>query len=105
MKRRHLLMLPGMAFVARNGLPQAVQEKQAAAPGASNLDQVLPDQLLLKDYRPKSIYKIPVSNITKAKFPIVDVHHHARVKSPEDGVAQGQAYQPEKGVRRPPHVR
>jgi hypothetical protein len=88
MKRRHLLMLPGMAFVARNGLPQAVQEKQAAAPGASNLDQVLPDQLLLKDYRPKSIYKIPVSNITKAKFPIVDVHHHARVKSPEDVAAQ-----------------
>jgi hypothetical protein len=88
MKRRHLLMLPGMAFVARNGLPQAVQEKQAAAPGASNLDQVLPDQLLLKDYRPKSIYKIPVSKITKAKFPIVDVHHHARVKSPEDVAAQ-----------------
>nr|WP_214460547.1 amidohydrolase family protein [Flavihumibacter fluvii] len=32
--------------------------------------------LKLKDYRPVSIYKIPVTNIEKAKFPIVDFHSH-----------------------------
>ena len=87
MKRRHLLLLPGMAFMTRNGSSRALQEKQAGEPGASSLDQVLPDQLLLKDYRPKSVYKIPVSNITKAKFPIVDTHYHARARSPEDVAA------------------
>lgn len=38
--------------------------------------QTEPDQLLLKDYRPKNIYNIPVSIITKGKFPIIDMHSH-----------------------------
>ncbi len=36
----------------------------------------LPDQLLLKDWYPKSIYKIPITNIKKAKFPVTDMHAH-----------------------------
>lgn len=35
-----------------------------------------PDSLLLKNYRPKSIYKIPVTKIEKAKFPVIDMHSH-----------------------------
>lgn len=35
-----------------------------------------PDSLLLKNYRPKTIYKIPVTKISKAKFPVIDVHSH-----------------------------
>jgi predicted TIM-barrel fold metal-dependent hydrolase len=80
MNRRQLLMLPGLAFLTRRGSARG----QQAGAAASSSGEVLPDQLLLKDYRPKSIYKIPVSNITKAKFPIVDTHHHARVKTPDD---------------------
>lgn len=38
--------------------------------------QISPEQLLLKDYRPRSIYKIPETRIEKARFPIVDVHTH-----------------------------
>jgi predicted TIM-barrel fold metal-dependent hydrolase len=34
------------------------------------------DSLLLKNYRPQSIYKIPVTKITKAKFPVIDMHSH-----------------------------
>lgn len=34
------------------------------------------DSILLKNYRPKSIYKIPVTKITKAKFPVIDMHAH-----------------------------
>ena len=34
------------------------------------------DSLLLKNYRPRSIYKIPVTKITKAKFPVIDMHAH-----------------------------
>ena len=38
--------------------------------------QTTPENLLLKDYRPVSIYNIPHSNIQKAKFPIIDMHSH-----------------------------
>ncbi|MBZ5858702.1 amidohydrolase family protein [Flavihumibacter profundi] len=34
------------------------------------------NELKLKDFRPVSIYKVPVSNIQKAKFPITDFHSH-----------------------------
>ncbi len=40
-----------------------------------------PDKLLLKDYRPKSIYKIPITRVEKAKFPIIDLHSHPYAKS------------------------
>jgi len=35
-----------------------------------------PDQLLLKDYKPKSIFKIPETEIDKARFKVIDVHTH-----------------------------
>lgn len=34
------------------------------------------DNLLLKNYRPVSIYKTPTANISKAAFPIIDLHSH-----------------------------
>ncbi|MGB5846977.1 MAG: amidohydrolase family protein [Ignavibacteriaceae bacterium] len=42
------------------------------------------DRILLKNYRPKSIYKVPVSNIEKAKYPIIDMHSHPYAKTPEE---------------------
>jgi predicted TIM-barrel fold metal-dependent hydrolase len=52
----------------------------AAKPPAS----ASPETLLLKDYRPNSIYKIPVSQIAKAKFPIIDMHSHPYAKTPKE---------------------
>jgi len=43
--------------------------------------QTPPDRILLKDYRPKSIYSIPVTRIEKARFPAIDVHSHAYAES------------------------
>jgi predicted TIM-barrel fold metal-dependent hydrolase len=37
---------------------------------------VAPDQLLLKDYHPRSIYNIPQTRIEKARYPAIDVHSH-----------------------------
>ncbi len=42
------------------------------------------DSLLLKDYRPISIYKTPTANITKAAFPIIDMHSHDYVSTSEE---------------------
>ncbi len=42
------------------------------------------DNLLLKDFRPVSIYAIPVTMPQKAKFPVIDMHSHAYAKSVEE---------------------
>src|SRR5271165_2444936 len=52
---------------------------RANAPGAKS--PASPETILLKDYRPKSIYKIPVTQIAKAKFPIIDMHSHPYAKT------------------------
>lgn len=41
---------------------------------------VPPDQVLLKDYQPKSIYKIPETKVERAKYPVIDVHTHVYVR-------------------------
>ena len=42
----------------------------------TNVFAQAPEALKLKDYRPKSIYKIPVSKVVKAKYPAIDIHSH-----------------------------
>jgi hypothetical protein len=46
------------------------------APSPANTDQDTPDRFLLKDYRPESIYKVPKTEVKKARFPVIDVHCH-----------------------------
>ncbi len=41
------------------------------------------EQILLKDYRPKSIHKVPRTEMKKAKYPIIDVHSHAYAETAE----------------------
>jgi uncharacterized protein len=36
-----------------------------------------PDRLLLKDFRPQSIFKIPQSNSRRYNLPVIDMHSHA----------------------------
>ena len=40
-----------------------------------------PNTLLLKDYRPRSLYKVPVTHVEKSKFPIIDMHSHPYAKT------------------------
>lgn len=35
-----------------------------------------PEDLLLKDFRPVSIYNVPRTEVRKAKFPVIDAHSH-----------------------------
>ena len=39
--------------------------------------------ILLKDYRPVSIYKIPAHQVEKAKYPAIDMHTHVYAKDEE----------------------
>jgi predicted TIM-barrel fold metal-dependent hydrolase len=79
MNRRAFLKSANLAGVAI-ALPSsmfATQEK-TAVPAATSSN---PNTILLKDYRPRSIYKVPVSQIEMAKFPIIDMHSHPYPKT------------------------
>jgi hypothetical protein len=71
--RRNWMRLSGAALAMRSASAQTQQTKAA---DHADLSKIPPDKLLLKDYRPKSIYKIPQTEITRAKFPVIDVHCH-----------------------------
>lgn len=36
-----------------------------------------PENIKVKDFRPLSVFNSPVTNITKAKYPLIDIHAHA----------------------------
>ena len=46
--------------------------------------QTKADNILLKNYRPVSIYKTPTANIQKASFPVIDMHSHDYVDTKND---------------------
>jgi len=43
-----------------------------------------PDEILLKDYRPKSIFNLPQTRVEKARYPIIDVHSHDYARTEAD---------------------
>jgi uncharacterized protein len=71
-----VLALPGVDAFAQNASRPAVRQ-----PGAKSSS---PETLLLKDYRPKSIYKIPVNAVPKAKYPVIDMHSHPYAKTAQE---------------------
>jgi len=83
MKRRGFLMLSGAAL---SGGSSALGGRQPAGPAAAKSTQaqkssqqqpdIAPDALLLKDYRPRSIFKIPATSVEKAKYPVIEMHNH-----------------------------
>jgi predicted TIM-barrel fold metal-dependent hydrolase len=78
MRRALTLALLLALAVVPCGLAGARAEEPA--PGAAKA----PDQILLKDFRPVSLHKVPVTSVARARYPIVDMHSHAYAKTPED---------------------
>jgi hypothetical protein len=74
MNRRQALMLSGLALARRRASAEAQGGQPAAQPGAAPPGS--PPNLLFKDYRPVSLYKIQTTNVTKARHPVMDVHCH-----------------------------
>ncbi len=73
MNRRELIIAGTMlAGQSRFGLAQAEpsEESVSSEPAGS------PPTILLNDYLPQSIYRIPVTEVAKAKFPVIDAHCH-----------------------------
>lgn len=57
------------------------------------------EQLPLKDYRPVSVYKTPVTEIIKAKYPVIDMHSHTYALS-EGGIDEVLANMDAVGIRK-----
>ncbi len=74
MNRRQSLAVLSGAAIGIPGAPGRARAAAQAAPGPAG--PTTPDKLLLKDYRPRSIYKIPETSIAKAKYPVIDCHTH-----------------------------
>ena len=83
LKWANLVGLAAWFPAAAESSPIPMQDAKPAHPGeASQTKEVRsPETILLKDYRPKSIYKIPVTEIDKAKYPIIDMHSHPYAKT------------------------
>jgi predicted TIM-barrel fold metal-dependent hydrolase len=91
MKRRSFLKSFGAAGLAAGFtpalgmLPKQIENAHPTSSDAKKESEpASPETILLKDYRPRSIYKIPITEVPKAKFPIIDMHSHAYAKTPEE---------------------
>ena len=43
-----------------------------------------PKDILLKNFKPESLFNIPATEVPKAMYPIIDAHAHVYAKSPEE---------------------
>lgn len=89
MNRRSFLQWANLGvaagFSSSADLVRAVaQEDSHSAAGVAAKGLASPETILLKDYRPQSIYKIPVTQIPKAKYPAIDMHSHPYAKTASD---------------------
>jgi hypothetical protein len=88
MKRRNFLKTAGAGGLAAgvaSSWGAQTGHSATGTPGAKEgIDQASPETILLKDYKPRSLYKIPITNVARAKFPIIDMHSHAYAKTPEE---------------------
>ena len=104
MNRRAFLKAAGLTSLAASpvtvALAHAAQhdpEKTAAVKNRPAQDS--PERVLLKDYRPQSIYKIPVTEVAKSRYPIIDMHSHPYAKTPEQ-IAEWVGNMDEVGVEK-----
>ena len=83
LKWANLVGLAGWFQPVAASSPTPPQDAKPVHPGNTSQAKELssPETILLKDYRPKSIYKIPVTEIDKAKYPITDMHSHPYAKT------------------------
>jgi predicted TIM-barrel fold metal-dependent hydrolase len=71
MDRRQWLGMMGATLIARSGKPAVAAEQQP-----SRRLEGKRREIYLSEFQPKSMLKVPVTNIARAKFPVIDIHTH-----------------------------
>jgi uncharacterized protein len=84
MNRRQLMIFSAATLAARLAHGQPPLQVDGAAASSSEPNQDAPEDLALKleDWRPNSIYRVPVTEVKMAKYPVIDMHNHG-VKTAE----------------------
>ncbi|WCJ59769.1 amidohydrolase family protein [Fontisphaera persica] len=75
----HWISLVGAVW----GLAGGQVAAQAVMPSEGASAPSLPETLLLKDYRPRPIHKIPVTEVRRARFSAIDMHVHTYATTPQ----------------------
>ncbi|MGC3969512.1 MAG: hypothetical protein QM775_19780 [Pirellulales bacterium] len=88
--RSFIGFVSGMLFAAASALhseqPAHADEPAAASAKTAPLDGRDGRDLALENFRPQSMLHVPVHHLPRAKFPVVDVHVHPKIRlhhSPE----------------------
>lgn len=78
-----LLAIGGMALGPSLGSAQVPVTPSPAtpSPAASELDGREGRDLSLSNFRPQAMLKVPTTKIERAKFPVVDVHTHFKIRT------------------------
>ncbi|MCM1150603.1 MAG: amidohydrolase [Alistipes sp.] len=76
MKPKHL---PIVALLCCTGIAQA----QTPAPDMETAKAAV-QEIKLKDFRPESIFRIPVTQVEKARFAAIDIHSHDYARTDEE---------------------
>lgn len=72
-------------FSSTTGIGRALaQEHSQSAKDTAAKTPASPETILLKDYRPQSIFKVPVTQVAKAKYPAIDMHSHPYAKTDQE---------------------
>src|SRR5947209_534773 len=77
----HYANLAGLAATIPASSLAAEQKAAAAKNRPATASNTRAETLLLKDYRPRSIFKVPVTQIEQAKYPLIDMHSHPEPKT------------------------
>lgn len=62
--------------------------------------ETTPENILLKDFRPVSSFNIPVTEIERAKFPVIDMHTHGRYAKDREEVDHWVKVMDETGIEK-----
>ncbi|MEO8075381.1 MAG: amidohydrolase family protein [Acidobacteriota bacterium] len=85
MNRRQWLSTVGTALA----VPAAAARIGTAA-AAAQQPAPTPMPLELKDFQPRSMLKVPVTRVARARFPVIDFHTHLGFRRGTAGVPQGE---------------
>ena len=80
--RRTRWLIPLFLALVMAGCIQPNPNALSTAEPADSLP--LPEKLLLDHYRPVTIYNIPHTEITEARYPVIDLHSHPYAKTPAE---------------------
>ncbi len=92
MNRRQLLSGLAAALPLSGALPKLLQAQTATRPAVQPGAKPAPMPLQLKDFQPRSMLKVPVTPVPRARFPVIDMHTHLTFRAASSaGVPQGEA--------------